>query len=239
MQAAESERTQAEAQLAAAQSTYDRLKKAAETPGAIAGNELVQAEKQVEAARAVVQARAQAGRAATAAAQAQKDMQAYLRITAPFDGVVTERTGAPRRARRPGRPSRCSSLQQVSHLRLVVAVPEQDVGAIARGASVPFRVPAFPERDLHRDRRPRRARARSEDPHHGRRARCRQSRWLARPRDVPDRQMAGPQRTRGALRPEDQRRHHHRAHVRDPRSRGPRRVGRREEGRGRWRSRSR
>ena len=58
VQAAESDRLQAEAQLAAAQSTYDRLKKAAETPGAIAGNELIQAEKQVEAAQALVQSRA-------------------------------------------------------------------------------------------------------------------------------------------------------------------------------------
>ena len=45
VQAIESDRLQAEAQLAAAQSTYDRLKKAAETPGAIAGNELIQMRK--------------------------------------------------------------------------------------------------------------------------------------------------------------------------------------------------
>jgi outer membrane protein TolC len=36
--AAESERLQAQAQLAAARSTYERLKKASETAGAIAGN---------------------------------------------------------------------------------------------------------------------------------------------------------------------------------------------------------
>ena len=42
---------------AAAQSTYERLKKAAETPGAVAGNELIQAEKQVEAAQALVRSR--------------------------------------------------------------------------------------------------------------------------------------------------------------------------------------
>ena len=54
--AAESDRLQAEAQLAAAQSTWDKLKKAAETPGAIAGNELTLAEKQVDAARALVSA---------------------------------------------------------------------------------------------------------------------------------------------------------------------------------------
>src|SRR4029077_11338914 len=50
VKAAESDRSQAEAQLAGAQSTYDRLKRAAETPGAISGNELIQAQKQVEAA---------------------------------------------------------------------------------------------------------------------------------------------------------------------------------------------
>src|SRR5947209_3029475 len=91
VQAAESERLQAEAQLAGAQSTFERLKKANETAGAVAGNELIQAEKQVEAAQAVVRARLQASRAAQAQAQSQKDLEAYLRITAPFDGVVTER----------------------------------------------------------------------------------------------------------------------------------------------------
>jgi membrane fusion protein (multidrug efflux system) len=145
IQAAESERTQAEAQLAAAQSTYDRLKKASETPGAIAGNELVQAEQQVQAARAVVEARLQAVQAATAAAQAQKDMQAYLRITAPFDGVVTDRTAHPGALAGPSTEP-LLTLQQVSRLRLVVAVPEQDAGTLPRGASVPFRLPAFPER---------------------------------------------------------------------------------------------
>ena len=107
VQAAEADRLQAEAQLAAAQSTYDRLKKAAETPGAIAGNELIQAEKQVEAAQALVQF-ARAGQCAPRRppCSAQKDMQAYLRITAPFDGVVTERWSI--RARWSARaPTRC------------------------------------------------------------------------------------------------------------------------------------
>src|SRR5262245_14061220 len=48
VESAEAERAQAEAQFAAAQSTYERLQKANETAGAIAGNELVLAEKQVE-----------------------------------------------------------------------------------------------------------------------------------------------------------------------------------------------
>lgn len=37
-------------------------------------------------------------------------------------------------------------IQQVSHLRLVVPVPEEDVSGIVNGASVPFQVPAWPER---------------------------------------------------------------------------------------------
>src|ERR1700684_1775623 len=87
VQAAEADRLQADAQLAAAQSTYDRTKTAAETPGAIEGNELVLAAKQVEAAKALLSSRQQAGRAAESAVRALSDLQAYLNITAPFDGV--------------------------------------------------------------------------------------------------------------------------------------------------------
>jgi membrane fusion protein (multidrug efflux system) len=146
VQAAESDRIQAEAQLAAVQSTYERLKKAAETPGAVAGNELIQAEKQVDAAQALVRSRRDASRAAGQATQAQKDMEAYLRIAAPFDGVVTDRLVHPGALVGPSADPVLLVVQQVSHLRLVVPVPEEDVGGIVRGASAPFRVPAYPER---------------------------------------------------------------------------------------------
>src|SRR5579872_2168499 len=146
VQAAEADRIQAEAQLAAAQSTSDRLKKAAETPGAIAGNELIQAEKQVEAAQALVHSREQAKRAAEAAVNTEKEMQSYLRITAPFDGVVTERLIHPGALVGPGPDPALLVIQQVSRLRVVVPVPEEYVGAIVRGASVEFSVPAYPRR---------------------------------------------------------------------------------------------
>jgi RND family efflux transporter MFP subunit len=145
VQAAESDRVQAEAELAAAQSTYERLKKASATPGAIAGNELVQAEQQVQAARALVESRATAIRAAAAVVQAHKDLLAYLRITAPFDGVVTERAAHPGALAGPS-TGPLLTLEQVSRLRLIVAVPEQYVGELVRGPSVPFHVPAFPDR---------------------------------------------------------------------------------------------
>jgi RND family efflux transporter MFP subunit len=147
VQAAESDRLQAEAQLAAAQSTSDRMKKAANTLGAIAGNELVLAQKQVEVARALVQSRQQASLAAAAAARAQKDLEAYLRITAPFDGVVTERLVHPGALVGPGADPVLLVVQEVARLRLVVAVPEEDSGAIPRGARVAFRVPAYSARN--------------------------------------------------------------------------------------------
>ena len=144
--AAESDRIQAEAQMAAAQSTWEKLKNAAETPGVIAGNELTLAEKQVDAARALVSARRQSVSAAEGAVSAQKAMQAYLQIAAPFDGVVTDRLVHPGALVGPGADPVLLVIQQVSHLRLIVAVPEQDTGGIVAGARVEFRVPAFPER---------------------------------------------------------------------------------------------
>ena len=146
VQAAESEKLQADAQLAAAQSTYDRLRKAAETPGAVAGNEVILAQKQVDAAQALVHAREQASQAAVAALQSQKDLEAYLKITAPFDSVVTDRLVHPGALVGPASDSVLLVIQQISRLRVVVPVPEEDLGGISRGSSVAFHVPAYPDR---------------------------------------------------------------------------------------------
>ncbi len=145
VQAADASRLEAEAQLSAAQATYDRLQKASQTPGAIAGNELIQAEKQVDAARALAGARQQSLRAAQSAADALAELPGYLKITAPFDGVITERLAHPGALAGAG-DSPLLVVQQVSRLRVVAPVPEEDVGGIVRGARVAFSVPAFPER---------------------------------------------------------------------------------------------
>jgi membrane fusion protein (multidrug efflux system) len=146
VQGIEADRLQAAAQLAAAQSTYDQLKKAGETPGAIAGNELIQLEKQVEASQALVRSREQAKHAAEAAVKIESELQSYLRITAPFDGVVTERLVHPGALVGPGANPALLTIQQISKLRLVVAVPEEYVGGITEGAKAAFQVPAYPER---------------------------------------------------------------------------------------------
>jgi membrane fusion protein (multidrug efflux system) len=146
VQAAQSDKLQAEAQLAAAESTSDRLKKASETPGAIAGNELIQAQKQVEAAQALVQSKRQAGEAVQAAVRALTDLQAYLRITAPFAGIVTDRLVHPGALVGPGPDPVLLIIQDVAHLRLVVAVPEEYLAGLVPAAHVEFHVPAYPER---------------------------------------------------------------------------------------------
>jgi membrane fusion protein (multidrug efflux system) len=143
---AEADRIQAEAQLAAAQSTAARLKRAAETPGAIAGNELVLAEKQVDAAQAAVHSREHAKQAAQGEVRSQLEFVAYLHIAAPFDGVVTDRFVHPGALVSASGEPDLLAIQQVSHLRLVVPVPEEDIGATATGVKVEFKVPAYPDR---------------------------------------------------------------------------------------------
>lgn len=146
VQAAEADRIQAEAQLAAAQSTYQRTQEAAKTPGAVAGNDLILAQKQVEAAQAMVNSRQKASSAAQSAVNALNAMVAYLKITSPFDGVVTDRLVHPGALVGPPTDPALLVIQQVSHLRIVVPVPEEYVGDIMRGANVEFTVPAYPHR---------------------------------------------------------------------------------------------
>lgn len=143
LRAAESQRAEDQAKLAAAQATYTRLKEASQTPGAIAVNELIQAEKAVDAAQAAVEADEDSVRAARAVVQAQRDLEAYLKVTAPFSGVITDRYMHPGALAGPSTGA-LLKLDNDAVLRLVVAVPEAVVGGIERGARVAFQVPAFP-----------------------------------------------------------------------------------------------
>jgi RND family efflux transporter MFP subunit len=144
-QAVELQKSQAEAKLAAEQSTYDRLKAASATPGVVAENDVIVAQKNVEAAQALVRSYDGSIKAAQASVQAIKALEQYLTITAPFDGIIIERDVHPGALVGPNPGATpLLRLQQVSRLRLVVAVPEADVGGIVAGARVPFTVPAHP-----------------------------------------------------------------------------------------------
>ena len=139
------QRAEAAAKLAGAQSTYDHLKAASGTPGVVAENDVVVAQKTVEAAQALVHSYEDSIQAAQAQVQAVKDLQQYLTIKAPFDGIITERNVHPGALVGPGSGTTpLLRLHQVSRLRLVIAVPEALVGAMVKGARVAFTVPAYP-----------------------------------------------------------------------------------------------
>ena len=142
---AEAEVAQAEAQAAAAKSTAAKLQEAAKTPGAVAGNELLQAEKQRDAAQALVDSRKAGVRTAKEHLQASQAMESYLRVTAPFDGMITDRFVNPGMLINGGHTPMLK-LQQVAHLRLIVPVPETYTGSVMKGMSAVFHVPARPGR---------------------------------------------------------------------------------------------
>src|SRR5258705_4614773 len=78
---AEADQSQAEAQAAGVESTFARLQEASKTPGAVAGNELVQSQKEREAAESLVSSRKAATRAAEDRLRAAKELEGDLRVT--------------------------------------------------------------------------------------------------------------------------------------------------------------
>ena len=148
--AAQSQKVEAEARVAAVQSTYERMKAAAATPGVIAGNELIQAEKQVDVERAKVAAAESSIQAAQEALKAIEEIQVYLRVTAPFSGVITTRNVHPGALVGTARDTLPMFQLETQHrLRLVVPVPEADVGGIVKGGKIAFTVPAYPGETFH------------------------------------------------------------------------------------------
>ncbi|GAA3767093.1 efflux RND transporter periplasmic adaptor subunit [Terriglobus aquaticus] len=141
---AEADQSQAEAQAAGIESTFARLQEASKTPGAIAGNELVQSEKERDAAQSLVSSRKAATRAASERLRVAKEMEGYLRVTAPFDGTITDRFVHPGILVQGGTHTPLLKLQQTAHLRLTVPVPESYAGHVVSGTPVNFHVSSQP-----------------------------------------------------------------------------------------------
>jgi membrane fusion protein, multidrug efflux system len=127
------QRAEAQAKLQVDKSTAARLSAASQTPGAVAAHEVELAEAAVTADQARV--------------DALRAIEQYLNVTAPFDGVVTERNVHPGALVGPQAGSSGPPLlrvEQVAKLRLTIPVPESLVGAIAQGTPATFSVRAFP-----------------------------------------------------------------------------------------------
>ena len=137
-------------------SAYSRLKQASESrAGLIAEQELDDSQakdKEAEAQISVAQATLSEARSQLAVAQGkQQQMTAlsdYSRITAPFDGVITQRyadTGALIQAGTSSSTQAMTVVQlaETDKLRLVIPVPESAVSRIKLGTGVNVRVPAL------------------------------------------------------------------------------------------------
>jgi membrane fusion protein, multidrug efflux system len=148
VRAAESQLATAQAKLASDNGTYLHMVAAAKTPGVLAENDVSVADQTVLADKSTVGAAEQNVSAARDALSSVRQMESYLNITAPFDGIVTTRNLHPGALIGPasGQGGSLPILQIVddSRLRLVVPVPEAEVGEMKVGQQVSFTVLAYP-----------------------------------------------------------------------------------------------
>jgi RND family efflux transporter MFP subunit len=146
--AAESQLVTARAKLASDKGTYLHMVAAAKTPGVVAENDVMVASQTANADSGTVAAAEQNVGAAREALRSVGQVESYLNIYAPFDGVVTARNLHPGALVGPasGQSGAMPIVQIVDtdRLRLVVPVPEAQVGEMKEGRQVAFTVPAYP-----------------------------------------------------------------------------------------------
>ncbi|MEJ7659363.1 MAG: efflux RND transporter periplasmic adaptor subunit [Hymenobacter sp.] len=135
--AATSATREAEARAEGSAATYRRTLAAAASPGVLAATE-------VERVRAVAGADAASVAAARAQAASLRDLENYLTLRAPFDGVVSERNADVGALVGNGAGPPLLVVEQISRLRLRVDVPEAATGKAAGTKGITFTVKAFP-----------------------------------------------------------------------------------------------
>lgn len=141
-------RLEASAALERDRVTLDRLRgAAAAVAGAVAGNDIHVAEQAVAADQAEVASRLAAEAAAQEALNQQAAMAAYLRVVAPFRGMIIRRSASEGALAGPS-AAPLFELQQLDPLRLVVDVPEAEAVGMDLGAQLAFTVSSQPQRQF-------------------------------------------------------------------------------------------
>jgi RND family efflux transporter MFP subunit len=135
--------SQAQANYITSKDRYRRLQETSQTPGTVSPYDL-------EAAASKMQGDSATGQGEYANYKAQESMKGYLTITAPFDGVITERNVHPGALAGPSAQNAKPMLvlQQLSHLRLVVDIPEQYATQVKTGDEVHYKINALPGEDF-------------------------------------------------------------------------------------------
>jgi membrane fusion protein, multidrug efflux system len=141
--AARQKYTQAEAMYITSKDRYRRLLETSKTPGTVSPYDLEAAASKMHGDSATVQGE-------YANFKAQETMKSYLNLTAPFDGVITERNIHPGSLAGPGSQNAKPMLvlQQLSKLRLVVDIPEQYAAQVKDGDKVHYKTNALPGQDF-------------------------------------------------------------------------------------------
>jgi len=120
-----------------ARQAYERLVKASKTAGAVADIELERAKNTMESAKSIYEA-AQAGTEHSA------QLQQYLRITAPFDGLVTHRNVSVGALTGTEATVPLFRMAQDDKLRLTLALPEKHAASVKQDMSATFTVSSQP-----------------------------------------------------------------------------------------------
>jgi membrane fusion protein (multidrug efflux system) len=153
VRAAQSQLTTVQAKLTSDKGTYLHMASAAQTPGVVAENDVMVASQTATADQGQVQSAENNVAAAREVLRSVTQLESYLNIYAPFDGVVTTRNLHPGALVGPASgPSGAMPIVQIvdtTHLRLVVPVPEAYVGEMQAGQQVAFTVPAHPGETFH------------------------------------------------------------------------------------------
>ncbi|MBS1531171.1 MAG: efflux RND transporter periplasmic adaptor subunit, partial [Bacteroidetes bacterium] len=118
-QAANSRYLQAQESAIASKEKYERLNEAAKEPGSVSQLDLDDAQAHMRADQAMVNAE-------KSNVESVRTMTDYLKIYAPFDGVITQRNISPGTLVSPGKTSDQPMLvlQDLDKLRLLVYIPE-------------------------------------------------------------------------------------------------------------------
>lgn len=129
---------QAKANFSIDKEHYQRLLEASKTAGAISPLDL-------SAIKAKMDADSSLCNAENANWKMQETMLGYLKVTAPFTGVITERNANPGAlVNAMGKDKPMLELKQVAHLRLQVDIPENIAATLRDKDTVSFAVSAIP-----------------------------------------------------------------------------------------------
>ena len=125
------------------QENYERMRQAAQTPGAVSPMNLASLKAKADADSALCNAE-------NANWRMQEAILSYLRVTAPFDGVISERNVHPgalvSAESRDSKPM--LDLRQVDHLRLQVDIPEGIAAGIQEKDTINFYLSAYPGKKM-------------------------------------------------------------------------------------------